>query len=142
MSVWIVIAIGLLLMLGEIFTGTFFILFVGIAFILTGILELLFNFQSIVNTNTELIALQCILIGVLSFTLILFLRKYFTQKVFKFSEVYSDDFLNESGIGIVRGDMIEYKGTLWSYKKNNKKYKDGEQIIIKGVKNNQLIIQD
>ena len=51
----------------------------------------------------------------------------------------NDNFLNEQGFGTVKGEMIEFKGTLW--KADTSKLKDGEQVKVFGIKDGQIIFE-
>ena len=50
-----------------------------------------------------------------------------------------DNFLDESGTGVVKNGMIDFKGTLW--KANVNELKEGEQVKVFGIKDGQIIFE-
>lgn len=50
-----------------------------------------------------------------------------------------DNFLDESGTGVVKNGMIDFKGTLW--KANVSELKEGEQVKVFGIKDGQIIFE-
>lgn len=140
MSFWFLIVFGLLFVFLEVFLGSFFLIFIGIAFLFTGFLDCIIGFESLIDTRGYIILAEGVFIGVLALFLILVFRKPLQKGIFKKSEFYKEDFLNSEGVGIVRGEMIEFKGTLW-HCDDNRLLRDGERVKIKGIKDNRVILE-
>lgn len=50
-----------------------------------------------------------------------------------------DNFLDETGFGVVKDGMIEFKGTLW--KADVSELKEGEQVKVFGLKDGEIIFE-
>lgn len=140
MSFWFLIAFGLLFMFLELLLGSFFLIFVGASFLIVGFFDLIVEFENLFSTKQYVFLFEGVMIGVIALFLIFFLRKPLQKWVFKKSEIYKEDFLNESGVGIVKEGMIEFKGTLWCYE-GDQTLVDGEKVRIKGIKNNKIVLE-
>lgn len=140
MSFWFLIAFGLLFVFLELLLGSFFLIFVGFSFLIVGFLDLVMGFENLFATKQYMLLFEGVMIGVIALFLIFSLRKPLQKWVFRKSESYKEDFLNESGVGIVRGEMIEFRGTLWCYD-GDRTLIDGEKVRIKGIKNNKIILE-
>lgn len=136
MDFWILLCVGILLVILEIFFASFFLIFLGLGFIFAGLFELAFGFSSF---GVNPIVLQAIFIAVISIVLLIFLKPYF-KKLFSSSEKLKEDFLDESGEGEIKDNMVYFKGTLWAFE-GSAKYSEGQIVKIKGVKNNRLILE-
>lgn len=53
---------------------------------------------------------------------------------------FNNEFLDESGIGVIKNGMIYYKGTFFNADVSG--FKDGDEVKILGFKNNKIIFED
>ncbi|TLD82059.1 hypothetical protein LS68_003420 [Helicobacter sp. MIT 05-5293] len=136
MSFWILLSIGVVLVVAEMFSGSFFLLFVGFGFVLTGILEWLIGFE---NLGMNPIFIQTALICLISILSLIFIKPSIKRLLQK-SEEYKEDFLDEQGEGEIKQGMVYFKGTLWSFE-GDRHYDEGQKVRVKGVKNNHLILE-
>lgn len=61
------------------------------------------------------------------------LKRFFMSKKSK------DDFLDESGQGVVKEGMIYFKGTLW--RADTSGLREGQSVKVKGIQNGEIIIE-
>lgn len=61
------------------------------------------------------------------------LKRFFMSKKSK------DDFLDESGQGIIKEGMIYFKGTLW--RADTSSLSEGQSVKVKGIQNGKIIIE-
>ena len=139
MSFWILFVIGLVLIVAEMFSGSFFLLFIGVGFVLTGVLEWLVGFE---NLLINPLLAQAILISVISVFSFIFVKPALKRSLFQNSQSYKENFLDEQGEGEIKEGMVYFKGTLWAYEESKKHYNEGEKVRVKGVKNNRLILDE
>ena len=60
-------------------------------------------------------------------------------KRFFMSRKSKDDFLDESGQGVVKEGMIYFKGTLW--RADTRGLSEGQSVKVKGIQNGKIIIE-
>lgn len=136
MSFWILLSVGVALIIAEMFSGSFFLLFVGVGFVLTGVLEWLIGFESF---SANPILIQAGLICLISILSLVFVKPSI-KRLLQQSEEYKEDFLNEQGEGEIKQGMVYFKGTLWSFE-GDRHYDEGQKVRVKGVKDNHLILE-
>lgn len=124
---YILIATGFVLGIIELLLGSFYVIFFAIGFFIVGVLGLL------VEISLEIKLVLCV---VLSLGLLLLFKKFFKKN----QEIVKDNFLDESGFGIIKNGMVYYKGALWQANEISH-LKEGDKIKIKGVENNKLILE-
>ncbi len=127
MSPLILISIGLLLLVADIFLFTVALLWLGSGFIITGVIEFFYPMSMLIQI-------------LVAFVITLFLMLTLTKPVKKWlegsDEVVRDDFLNVQGTGEILNGLVRYKGTFWSYEsKNDKKYHEGDKVKVSKAQN-------
>lgn len=137
MSFWIMCSVGVLLVILEIFLGSFFLLFFGLGFLAVAFLGLLTDFAWF---GIAPLVVQAILICAISLCLLL-LRKPI-KRLFRHSQELGEDFLDSGGEGEIREGMAYFKGTLWKIQGDASAYTEGQKVRIKSVKNNRVEIED
>ena len=70
---------------------------------------------------------------------IFFLTLRAPLKRFFMSKKSKDDFLDESGQGVVKEGMIYFKGTLW--RADTSDLSEGQSVKVKGIQNGKIIIE-
>lgn len=129
MHPFLVLALGALLIVAELLIGSFFIMFVGVGFLIVGILGFFIDL---------LWYHQILLVAIVSVVLLFTLKKPIKEKFYNSKNEIKDDFLNESGEGEVKEGKIYFKGTLWSYDGD---LKEGSKVRIVGTKGNKVILE-
>ncbi len=118
----ILIAIGIVLIALEILTFTFILLWFGIAFVIVGLLSYLIPFSDGIYQ-----------VGMLSIISILLLFTLRTKSLEIFMKAknkdHNDDFLNQSGIGIIRDGKVYFKATYWNIVSNDK-FEENENVTV------------
>jgi membrane protein implicated in regulation of membrane protease activity len=133
--IWI--AVGLVLLIIEVFTLSFVVLFFGIAALAVA----LFKF----TTNTNNLALELVIFAVLGVSCLLGFRNKLRQTFNKGARVNTDAStiidLSES-VAPHKNAKIEYQGTLWdAYNDSDLHLKAGEKAIIVRTDGIKLIIK-
>lgn len=77
--------------------------------------------------------ISALLAVIFFFTIRAPLKRFFMSKKSK------DDFLDESGQGVVKEDMIYFKGTLW--RADTSSLSEGQSVKVKGIQNGKIIIE-
>ncbi|MBP3224025.1 MAG: NfeD family protein [Campylobacter sp.] len=131
MSPLIFIIIGVILVIIELLVLDFTFVFFGAGFLIVG----LFSFALPLSWEVQILASF-----VLSFALLLALKKPLKSKFFKPTEEIKDNFLDESGEGYVKEGMVYFKGTLWQ-SDEVKNMADGTKVRVRGVKDGQIILE-
>lgn len=129
MSSIYLIALGLFLGILELLIGSFYIIFFAIGFLIIGAINFI---------NPLSLANQLALVAIISIFLLIIFKKFFKRKNIS---TYNDDFLNESGEGIIKNGMIYYKGSFWQSNEISH-LKDGDIVQIRGIENNKIILKD
>ncbi|MDA3076421.1 NfeD family protein [Campylobacter sp. JMF_04 NA10] len=131
MSPLIFIIIGVILVIIELLVLDFTFVFFGVGFLIVG----LFSFALPLSWEVQILASF-----VLSFALLLALKKPLKSKFFKPTEEIKDNFLDESGEGYVKEGMVYFKGTLWQ-SDEVKNMAEGTKVRVRGVKDGQIILE-
>ncbi|MDA3046566.1 NfeD family protein [Campylobacter sp. JMF_01 NE2] len=131
MSPLIFIIIGVILVIIELLVLDFTFVFFGAGFLIVG----LFSFALPLSWEVQILASF-----VLSFALLLALKKPLKSKFFKPTEEIKDNFLDESGEGYVKEGMVYFKGTLWQ-SDEVKNMAEGTKVRVRGVKDGQIILE-
>ncbi len=126
------IAIGIILIAIEILSFSFFILPIGIGFIITGIIHnYLFVFDNLFY--------QC----AFAFTLGLFFLLLFRKKLIILMNKGSDDSecsVHISGIGTIDDSQIKFSGTYWNTNSDLSDYENGDKVNIV-IEDNMAVIK-
>lgn len=77
--------------------------------------------------------ISALLAVIFFFTIRAPLRRFFTTKKSK------DDFLDESGEGVVKEGMIYFKGTMW--RADTSGLREGQSVKVRGIQNGKIIIE-
>ena len=128
-SPFIMIAIGALLCAAELMLFSFYLLFFGLAFIIVGAVNFGFNFEW---------SFQILAVLVLAFILLALLKAPLKSKFMAKKESFNEEFLDESGVGEIRENMVYFKGTLWKY---DGVLKNGEKVQVLGTKGDKVILK-
>lgn len=130
---WIMLALGIVLMGLEVMTGTFFILFIGIAFLLVGLLGMI----GIDFASGEFQLLTTMVIG---FALTMFLRKKLQAMMNKQQDLELETMKTGDLGKIVKFQdefRVEYKGTTWAIQKSEEfEVEEGDQVVVTEIQNN------
>lgn len=127
-NAYLLLAIGFVLAIIELLIGSFYVIFFALGFLFVGILSLFLSLN---------LVWQIILIALISLVSFMIFRKFFKKS--KKEENLKDNFLDESGEGVIQNGMIYYKGTLWQ-SNEIEDLKDGDRVRITGVRANQIQI--
>ena len=123
------IAIGAVLCALEFMLFSFYLLFFGVAFIIVGAVNFGFNFEW---------SFQILAVLVLAFILLVLLKAPLKSKFMAKKESFNEEFLDESGVGEIRENMVYFKGTLWKYDGG---LKNGEKVQVLGTKGDKVILK-
>ena len=77
--------------------------------------------------------ISALLAVIFFFTIRAPLKRFFMSKKSK------DDFLDESGQGVVKDGMIYFKGTVW--RTDTSDLSEGQSVKVKGIQNGKIIIE-
>lgn len=77
--------------------------------------------------------ISALLAVIFFFTIRAPLKRFFMSKKSK------DDFLDESGQGVVKEGMIYFKGTMW--RADTSCLSEGQSVKVKGIQNGKIIIE-
>ena len=77
--------------------------------------------------------ISALLAVIFFFTIRAPLKRFFMSKKSK------DDFLDESGQGVVKEGMIYFKGTLW--RADTSSLSEGQSVKVKGIQSGKIIIE-
>ncbi len=114
---WVLIA-GIALLFCELLTGSFYLLWYGLGLFVSGGAGLIFGLDSWM--------VQSVIGLVLGVILMVLFQRRFSQK----EAVIQDEFLLESGEGIIREEgVVEFRGTLWKYE-TDVPYQKGERVFV------------
>ncbi len=123
--------IGILLILVELFTTSFFAIFLGIGALITALLTYL--------KITESFSLQIIVFSVFSIVSVLLFRNM-AQSLFakstkgQFNEYIGDKAIVEEEISSGKEGKVLYRGTVWiAYSRENKRFEKGDVVFIEEV---------
>ncbi|TLE03351.1 NfeD family protein [Helicobacter japonicus] len=136
MSALILLAIGIVAIIVEIFFGSFFLLFLGIGFCITSAIEFFIGFHHFGNAFVW----QAVSICLFSLLSLIALRKPI-KSWFNRSQTYDETMLYAGGEGEIREGMVYFKGTLWAYEDSHHIFKEGEKVKVKEIKDNKAILE-
>ncbi len=128
----ILLGIGVALIALEIFMFSFYLMWLGLGFILIGSVSYFYHF------NGGLI--QIALSSILGVALLILFKDKFKQYIFKDTPKSKDEFLDEAGEGVIKEGKVFYKGTFWEVEGDSPLPSDGTKIKIKKVVANKVII--
>lgn len=130
---YIVMSIGVVFGILELLSFDFVLIFFGIGFLITGLLGLVVDIPTWFQL---LLSLSLALAGIFIF------RKRLKVKLFKDSKPHKDNFLDNPGIGVVKGGLVLYGGTLWQCKELDELgYKDGDKVEVIGATNMGIVLK-
>ena len=126
------LALGIFLIGFEALSLSFFIVWIGMGFIIVAGLSLFIAFETLwVQSATAL---------VVGMALAFFLRKpvmLYMQK----SQDEKEEEIHSSGWGVVEEGMIKMDGTYWQSDDDLSSYKNGDKVEVVGMKNNRVEIK-
>lgn len=122
------IAIGALLCALEFTLFSFYLLFFGLAFIIVGAL----NFGVAFEWPYQILG-----VSALAIVLLALLKAPLKSKFMARKESFNEEFLDETGVGEIRENMVYFKGTLWKYDGN---LANGEKVTVLGTKGDKVIV--
>ena len=128
----ILFGIGVALIALEIFVFSFYLMWLGFGFLLVGIMSYFYPFDSGF--------VQLAFSSILGVVLLLLFKEKFQEYVFRNTPESKDEFLDEAGKGLVKEGKVFYKGTFWEVDGNSTLPDEGEEVIIKKVVANKVII--
>jgi len=132
LSVQVLLGLGVAFMALEIFLMTFYVIWIGLGLIVVGVISFFYSFS---NGYFQLA------LGTLIGVILLFLFKDIVKKMlFKTTPHTKDEFLEESGIGVIKEGRVFYKGTFWDYEGTKRLPKDGTEVKVKKVIGNKVIL--
>lgn len=136
MSAIILLIVGIFAVVVEIFFASFFLLFIGIGFCITALLEYFLEFERFGNP----LMWQSVSICAFSLISLVLLRKPI-KSWFHRSQHYKDNLFDE-GVGEIREGMVYFKGTLWAYETSSQNFtpKEGDKVKVVAIKGNKAII--
>ncbi|RDU61034.1 NfeD family protein [Helicobacter marmotae] len=135
MSALVLLAIGILSIIVEIFLGSFFLVFIGLGLCITAGIEWLVGFGSFGNV----FIMQALSICLFSFAMLILLRKPIKSWL-SHAQNYEDS-LTHTGVGEIAQGMVYFKGTFWEYECENMQPQEGDKVRIKEVKENKVVIE-
>lgn len=121
-------SLALVFFIIEIAVLDFSCFIIALALGLTALLSLAFELSI-----ASLAAICAVLAVIFFFTIRTPLKRFFMSKKSK------EDFLDESGQGVVKEGMIYFKGTLW--RADTSGLSEGQSVKVKGCQNGELIIE-
>ncbi|MGP1561325.1 MAG: NfeD family protein [Helicobacteraceae bacterium] len=115
-------AIGLAFLALEVFFASFYLLWFGFGFLAVAALSAGVAFGDGMY--------QIALATVLAVVLLLAFAKRLRALLKKSEKEIRDDFLNETGKGVIKEGMVFYKGTLWRFEPPLPDLKDGDEVTV------------
>ena len=126
------VAIGITLVVIEILSFSFFILPIGIGFIITAIVH---NYLFVFDNVFYQFAFACIL----GLFLLLLLRKNLIALMNKGSD-NTEEAIHKSGIGTIDDNQIKFSGTYWNTNSDLSNHKNGDKVNVI-IEDNMAIIK-
>ena len=135
LSPLVLLSIGVILIALESLIFSFVLFWFGIAFIIVGGI-------SFFDVTLDL-KWQLSLVAIISLTLLLLLRAKVLKMFLKSKDgENNDNFLNETGYGVIKNGKIFYKATYWDYDPESKiVFDDGEKVFVEKTENNIAFIK-
>ena len=120
-------SIGIGLIAVEVFLFSFFLMFIGISCLIVALFHHFIPF--------EILWSQLIVVSVISIALVFVFRTRLKAIFKKGEKEINQNFLQEGGSGVIKNDMVFFKGVYFKVD-GNKKYKEDENVeVIKTIKN-------
>ncbi len=133
LSFYTLLGIGIGLIGLEMTLGSFYIIWFGIGFCIVAGVEFFIPFSSGLYQVSLAFLIALVLLFLLKNKLIEFLSK--NEKEIK------DDFLNESGVGVMKHGLVEFKGTMWEVESKFKDLENGTEVEVLRVEKNKAFIK-
>ncbi|WP_297574515.1 NfeD family protein [uncultured Campylobacter sp.] len=131
LSPLILITLGVIFLFIELITLTFFSIFIAIGFFVVGAVAFFMEFG---------ILWQLFFVALISLVMTFLLKKPIKKHFNKSDKTIKDNFLDESGVGVVKNGMIYYKGTFWRIDDIGS-FDEGDRVEVLGVDGNRLLIK-
>lgn len=121
-SPMVLIGLGVILIALEAFIYSFFVVWFGIGLIIVGVVSNFYNFSD----GMWQLSLTTLIALLLLFTL----RAKISEKFLKEQDqAPKEDFLNQSGRGVIKNNKVYFKATYWDIKSDDK-FEDGEEVEV------------
>lgn len=121
------LAFGIILIGLEALIFSFFLIWIGIGFVIVAAMTYFGFFES----GTAQIAVA-VSIGLV---LLLALRKWSMNLINK-TQDSTEEKIHKSGVGVIDGGMIKMDGTYWQSDDDLSQYKDGDKVEVLDIVNN------
>lgn len=121
------LALGVFLIGLEALVFSFFLIWIGIGFVVVALLTYMGLFESGYAQIAVAVSIGLILL--------LTLRKWSMRLIVK-SEDSSEEKIHKSGLGIIEGGMVKMDGTYWQSDDDLSRYKDGDRVEVVDIVNN------
>ena len=121
------LAFGIILVGLEALIFSFFLIWIGIGFVIVAAMTYFGFFES----GTAQIAVA-VSIGLV---LLLALRKWSMNLINK-TQDNTEEKIHKSGVGVIDGGMIKMDGTYWQSDDDLSQYKDGDRVEVLDIVNN------
>ena len=131
-AAYYLLAIGILLIGLEALTFTFVLFFLGIGFVFVSVISYFYMFDNG--------AIQVASAFVLALIFALILRKTLMKKLLK-PKKDKEERAHVSGVGFVEDGSVKFDGTYWKTLDDLSKYKNGDEVKIKDVKDNMVVLE-
>ncbi len=128
----ILLGIGVALIALEIFMFSFYLMWLGLGFLIVGVISYFYPFESGF--------VQLALSSVLGVVMLFLFKEKFQKYIFKNTPKSKDEFLEEAGVGVVKEGKVFYKGTFWEVDGDSSLPNEGKKVNIKKVVANKVII--
>ena len=130
---WYYLLAGGIALIGfEALFFSFFLIWIGLGFILVGVL----TYFGLFDNATAQIATAFSIGLVLLFAL----RKYSMTLVNK-SQDESEEKVHKGGVGIIDNGMIKMNGTFWQTNDDISSYKDGDKVEVLDIVDNKAVLK-
>lgn len=135
LSPLVLLSIGVLLIALESLFFSFVLFWFGLAFLIVGAI-------SFFDVSLDL-KWQLSLVSIISLALLLFLRAKALEMFLKSKEgENNDNFLNETGYGVIKNEKVFYKATYWDIDPACKvTFTDGEKVFVEKAEKNIAFIK-
>ena len=123
---------GILLIAIEAFLFSFFLLWIGLGFIIIAGVSYFTFYESALAQFASALSLGLLLV--------LLLRKWSSQMLSK-TEDSTEEKNHTGGIGTVQGNSIKMDGTFWLTDADLREYKDGDRVEVINIVQNKAILK-
>ena len=121
------LAFGVFLIGLEAIVFSFFLIWIGIGFVVVALLTYMGLFESGYAQIAVAVSIGLVLL--------LALRKWSMRLIVK-SEDSSEEKIHKSGVGVIEGGMVKMDGTYWQSDDDLSRYKEGERVEVIDIVNN------